>query len=280
MVSPFTLFRCRPQSLTSAFQVNRLTRELQLLRAANNASTVSNTSSTSGNTPLEHPNPSDSGLMTGGFSIPSGASRRHNRTSSSTSIRSIRSNAATSGSTGLTTAQRALGTSPSWDHVASGNYFQGSNRSTSSQGQTQSQDQLSPGLMTGTTRYEETIHNRELLDAALQENEVLKQRIRDLERQLRERRRSDSGSTTVSASVLSGGSSEATAVNSVANFRHRPFIARERSVASVASNSALSEFSGLSTRTNAGSSVSGRLPPEDDDEEVEWGESASTTGPT
>lgn len=261
--------------------VNRLTRELQLLRAANNASVVSNTSSTSGNTPLDHPTPSDSGLMSGGFSIPSSTSRRHNRTSSSTSARSIRSNAATAGSTGLTSAaQRALGTSPSWDHVASTNYFHGSNRSTSSQGQTQ--DQLSPGLMSGTTRYEETIHNRDLLDAALQENETLKQRIRELERLLRERRRSDSGSTTVSAggvsTVATTGGSAATTGNSAASYRPRPVAARERSMASAVSASGVSEFSGLSTRSVAGSSVTGRLNPDDDEDDVDFGESASTAG--
>lgn len=251
--------------------VNRLTRELQLLRAANNASTVSNTSSTSGNTPVDHPTPSDSGLMSGGFSIPSSTSRRHNRTSSSTSARSIRSNAATAGSTGLTsTAQRALGTSPSWDHVSTTTYFHGSNRSTSSQGQTQ--EQLSPGLMSGTTRYEETIHNRDLLDAALQENETLKQRIRELERLLRERRRSDSGSTA------GGVSTAATAGSSVATYRQRPLVTRERSIASAVSVSGVSEFSGLSTRSIAGSSVTGRVNPDDDEDDVDFGESASTAG--
>ncbi|KAH6693918.1 hypothetical protein F5X68DRAFT_47700 [Plectosphaerella plurivora] len=255
--------------------VNRLTRELQLLRAANNASTVSNTSSTSGNTPVDHPTPSDSGLMSGGFSIPSSTSRRHNRTSSSTSARSIRSNAATAGSASLTsTAQRALGTSPSWDHVSTTTYFHGSNRSTSSQGQTQGE--LSPGLLSGTTRYEETIHNRDLLDAALQENETLKQRIRELERLLRERRRSDSGSTAVSAGI----STTDTAGSSVAAYRQRPLVTRERSIASAVSvsGSGVSEFSGLSTRSIAGSSVTGRLNPDDDEDDVDFGESASTAG--
>ncbi|PHH84430.1 hypothetical protein CDD83_1953 [Cordyceps sp. RAO-2017] len=63
--------------------VNRLTRELSLLRAAQNASVVSNTSSTSA-TASTHEPLADSSLLSGaGFSIPT--TRRHHRNSSSTS---------------------------------------------------------------------------------------------------------------------------------------------------------------------------------------------------
>lgn len=76
-------------------------------------------------------------------------------------------------------------------------------------------DQLSPGMMPATVRYEETQHFRNELEAAKNENEVLKRRIRELERQVQERRasnasrpRSESASTTASMSVApSGGAS-------------------------------------------------------------------------
>lgn len=73
-------------------------------------------------------------------------------------------------------------------------------------------DQMSPGLMPATLRYEETAFYRQELDNAKKENEALKRRIRELERVVRERRssdasrnRSDSASTTASASVAPGG---------------------------------------------------------------------------
>lgn len=66
--------------------------------------------------------------------------------------------------------------------------------------------------MPATLRYEETAFYRQELDNAKKENEALKRRIRELERVVRERRssdasrnRSDSASTTASASVAPGG---------------------------------------------------------------------------
>ncbi|RYP69386.1 hypothetical protein DL771_006143 [Monosporascus sp. 5C6A] len=71
--------------------VNRLTRDLSLLRAAQNSSVVSNASSASTSTTADqsqHASPfTDTHLLSGpGFPIPT--SRRHHRTSSSTSARS------------------------------------------------------------------------------------------------------------------------------------------------------------------------------------------------
>lgn len=74
-------------------------------------------------------------------------------------------------------------------------------------------DQLSPGLMPATLRYEETAHYRSELETAKRENEALKRRIRELELMVRSksrdnsRARSDSVSTTASASVATGGGS-------------------------------------------------------------------------
>lgn len=69
-------------------------------------------------------------------------------------------------------------------------------------------DQLSPGLVPATPRYEETAFYRAELEAAKRENDNLKRRIRELERMLRDRRtsdasrtRSESVSTTASANV-------------------------------------------------------------------------------
>ncbi|KAI8625980.1 hypothetical protein F5Y19DRAFT_236724 [Xylariaceae sp. FL1651] len=80
--------------------VNRLTRDLTMLRMAQNSSVVSNTSSTSASTSAVdqlHPSSfTDTHLLSGpGFPVPT--SRRHHRTSSSASTRSF-SQAATQGS--------------------------------------------------------------------------------------------------------------------------------------------------------------------------------------
>ncbi|RDW71716.1 hypothetical protein BP5796_07750 [Coleophoma crateriformis] len=65
--------------------VNRLTRELSMLRAAQNASVVSNASSTSTGLPDQN----DTNHLVSGPSHPIPAQRRHHRSSSSTSTRSI-----------------------------------------------------------------------------------------------------------------------------------------------------------------------------------------------
>ncbi|KAL3423629.1 hypothetical protein PVAG01_05376 [Phlyctema vagabunda] len=65
--------------------VNRLTRELSMLRAAQNASVVSNTSSTSTGVP----EPADTNHLLSGPSHPIPSQRLHHRSSSSTSTRSM-----------------------------------------------------------------------------------------------------------------------------------------------------------------------------------------------
>ncbi|OTA59633.1 hypothetical protein K449DRAFT_466674 [Hypoxylon sp. EC38] len=85
--------------------VNRLTRDLTMLRAAQNSSVASNASSTSASTSADQTHPSsftDTHLLSGpGFPLPStSADRRHHRTNSSASARSLnQSVAATQGST-------------------------------------------------------------------------------------------------------------------------------------------------------------------------------------
>lgn len=91
--------------LTPYAQVNRLTRELDLLRQAHNASVASNASSNSANASASGqdipiiPDGRQHLLSGTGFSIPSSSGRRHNRTGSSASGRSI---AATAGSASVT----------------------------------------------------------------------------------------------------------------------------------------------------------------------------------
>jgi hypothetical protein len=97
-------------------QVNRLTRELSMLRAAQNASVVSNASSTS--TGLPDSTDNHSNHLLSGPSHPAPTPRRHHRTSSSTSTRSITSG--TAGIAGLapsSTADRARGNIPRHDSI-------------------------------------------------------------------------------------------------------------------------------------------------------------------
>ncbi|KAI1387551.1 uncharacterized protein F4822DRAFT_430300 [Hypoxylon trugodes] len=85
--------------------VNRLTRDLSMLRAAQNSSVASNASSASASTSADQVHPSsftDTHLLSGpGFPLPTtSADRRHHRTGSSASTRSLgQSTAATQGST-------------------------------------------------------------------------------------------------------------------------------------------------------------------------------------
>ncbi len=85
--------------------MNRLTRELSLLRAAQNASVVSNTSSTSAgaSTTADPPLvPDAQPLLSGsGFSIPSSTGRQHHRTYSNTSTRSLTANPASVSATSV-----------------------------------------------------------------------------------------------------------------------------------------------------------------------------------
>ncbi|KOS19923.1 hypothetical protein ESCO_005561 [Escovopsis weberi] len=216
--------------------VNRLTRELSILRAAHNASVVSNTSSTSAAT-SNHDAVAESSLLSGsGFSIPT--ARRHHRTSSAASqthqlASSYEARAPTANRPphqvslsrqNSSASRRSLTGSPapptSFDPST---YFQSqrvpNSIMLSSVAATPGSsvaggggDQMSPGLLPATVRYEETAFYRSELENAKKENEALKRRIRELERIVRERRasdasrpRSDSVSTTASASVAPGG---------------------------------------------------------------------------
>lgn len=134
----------------------------------------------------------------------------------------------------------------------------------SSVGATPGSDQLSPGLLPVTSRYEETAFYRSELDGAKRENEVLKKRIRDLEKQVRERRasdasrtRSESVSTTASLSVTPAGGAGIAGPRESGLARPQ----RERGLTS-------------QSVTSVAGSVAVGVP----DEEVQVGESAASTG--
>lgn len=208
--------------------MNRLSRELSLLRAAHNASVVSSTSSTSAHEAL-----GEAPLISGsGFTIPN-SRRDHRRTSSTTSqtfanpaIGSLdgrRPSQAISMSRQNSTNSRTSQThSPAASNsLDPSSYFQQQRipqnppAPTSSGTTPHGSDQLSPGLIPTTLRYEEIHQFKQELDHAKRENELLRKRVMELERQVRERTasdasqtRSDSASTGASMSVLpSGGAS-------------------------------------------------------------------------
>ncbi|POR33861.1 Uncharacterized protein TPAR_05939 [Tolypocladium paradoxum] len=217
--------------------VNRLTRELSLLRAAQNASVVSNASSTSA-TASTHDPIADSSLLSGsGFSIPT--TRRHHRNSSSASQNPIAQPASSYEARHLGTVPRPPQPVPlsRQDSAASrrsqtnspapqitsldpSSYFlqqrvpPPSSVPVSSVAATPGSgtEQMSPGLMPATSRYEETAFYRNELEVVKKENEGLKRRIRELERMVLSRRagetsrtRSESVSTTASASITPAG---------------------------------------------------------------------------
>lgn len=197
--------------------MNRLARELSLLRAAHNASVVSTTSSTSAG---PYADPTDNHLMSGPncpFPTP-----RHTRTSSSASARSQQATLSTSpadarrppnlsrrssGSPGpLAHAPDSLG----YLHQQRVPHSVTGSSVVATPGSVGYSEQLSPGLMPGTARYEETAYYRAELEVAKKENEALKRRVRELERSVRERRgegrgRSGSGSTVASVNVSGAG---------------------------------------------------------------------------
>ncbi len=210
-------------------QVNRLTRELSLLRAAQNASVVSNASSTSAGAPGagETPLLGDSQpLLSGsGFSIPS--ANRHQRTYSNASTRSQTANAGSASAASVVAITAPAPTRPSAPSLSRQNSTASRRSRTNSPGPQSlphsfihphladasfanypqhrtmpptlmpvaatpsSASELSPGLMPATSRYEETAFYRSELDSVKRENESLKRRIRDLERTLRDGRVSD-----------------------------------------------------------------------------------------
>lgn len=117
-------------------------------------------------------------------------------------------------------------------------------------------------MMPGTARYEETQHFKNELEAAKRENELLKRTIRDLEKQVRERRssqgssrpRSESVSTTASMSVAPSGASVAGPRDSIASRADRD--------------------RGQTSHTATGSTLGVGVP----EDEVKVGESASSSG--
>ncbi|KAK2053553.1 hypothetical protein LY76DRAFT_581580 [Colletotrichum caudatum] len=272
--------------------VNRLTRELQLLRTSHNASVVSNASSTSASNTTEGP---DTHLLSGAAfstpSVPSNSSRQHHRTASNASTRS---QTAVAGSAAASTAsmpvprpanparqdsvasRHSLSSSPApssqhyLDPSGGGGltYFQQQRLPHQHTGGTSvahtlggSESQLSPGLMPTTSRYEETALHRQELENAKKENEALKQRIRDLEKLVREKTagRERSGSTGSSAATGTAAANVGVTTGGagIAGPR-RPGGERERSL----------------TTMSVASSVAVGVP----DEELQVGESAASSG--
>ncbi|KAG9248754.1 hypothetical protein BJ878DRAFT_412182 [Calycina marina] len=212
--------------------VNRLTRELSMLRATHNASVVSNSSSTSTGLPdgLDH---SSNHLLSGPFHpVPS---HRHHRTSSNTSIRSITAaslNTLGSGAATTVAPDRARGTLPRHDSIPNTQSMSRQNSTTGSRqsgasspapqstpSSYQNPDNFThfyqqrpiphrepssssylpiaadPNHIQTTGRHEEIVYHRNELDSVRRENEALKRRIRELERTLRARRQSDASRT-------------------------------------------------------------------------------------
>lgn len=270
--------------------VNRLTRELSLLRAAHNASVVSNTSSTSAANSA-HDAVAEQSLLSGsGFSIPT--ARQHQRTSSATSqsfgqpplsssyearIHAPRPMQATPLSRQNSSASRRSQTnSPGpQNSLDPSSYFQHqripppTSVPMSSVGATPGSgsvsEQLSPGMMPATMRYEETQFYRHELETAKRENEALKRRIRELERHVRQRRasdasrtRSDSVSTTASLNITPAGGA------SIAGPREGSLARPERERGMTSRHSMIS----------VAGSVGVGVP----DDEVKVGESAASSG--
>ncbi|PVH75117.1 hypothetical protein DL98DRAFT_575191 [Cadophora sp. DSE1049] len=289
--------------------VNRLTRELSMLRAAQNASVVSNTSSTSAGLPDTYDH--NANHLLSGPSHPTPSQRRHHRSSSATSSRSASALASLS-SIPSTTADRTRGPSnptqptanPQSISLSRQNSTTGPARSgtssplpTPGSGSYQAlagesfpsyytsrpiphRDPSSSSLaMSGgggtdmhrtdsitsvqtTGRYEEAAYHRHELEAVKRENEVLKRRIRELERTLRRRRRSD-----VEAEGGAGVGGEDARV-------------RSESVSTTASV----RDGGVSLTAGGGAGVGGirgRERPKEEDEEsevVQVGESARSAG--
>ncbi|CAK7207563.1 hypothetical protein SEUCBS139899_010373 [Sporothrix eucalyptigena] len=201
--------------------VNRLTRELTLLRAQN-ASVVSNASSTSASgmsdaatgasSAPSAPPPADNSLFSGtsGFSIPP-TTGRHNRTYSNTSTRSqtaaagstpsvvgitapapIRPTAPNLSRQNSTASRRSRANSPGPSSSVSHSYTHSHineaaaagyfHRPGASGAVTPSVSEMSPAIVPGTARYEDAAFYRAELESVKRENEALRRRIRELER--------------------------------------------------------------------------------------------------
>ncbi|OAA70607.1 hypothetical protein ISF_02581 [Cordyceps fumosorosea ARSEF 2679] len=220
--------------------VNRLTRELSLLRATHNASVASNASSVSATN--SHDPITETSLLSGsGFSIPT--TRRHHRTSSTASqshqlvssfdgrgthfprppapVPLSRQDSSTSRSSQAAPGGGVHLTGPGLDpssyfHQQRVPHHASSNSVAATPGSSFGGDHTSPAFMPATSRYEETAFYRGELETAKKENDMLKKRVRELEKLVRERResstsrhvRSESVSTTASTNVVpTGGAS-------------------------------------------------------------------------
>ncbi|PQE23381.1 hypothetical protein CJF32_00009435 [Rutstroemia sp. NJR-2017a WRK4] len=206
--------------------VNRLTRELSMLRAAQNASVVSNASSTSNGLA---DNPDNTNHLLSGPSHPIPAQRRHHRTSSSTSTRSITATTGSMSTIGGIAAPRRTDSNPHslsrQNSMTGGIHRSGTSSPAPTSGSFPHPDHFShfyhqqrPSMsmhressgtiptmastsgeattnVPATGRYEEMVFHRQELEAVKKENEALKKRIRDLEKTLRERRRSDASAS-------------------------------------------------------------------------------------
>ncbi|KAJ6785985.1 hypothetical protein PWT90_06280 [Aphanocladium album] len=253
--------------------VNRLTRELSLLRATHNASVVSNASSTSAAT--SHDPITETSLLSGsGFSIPT--TRRHHRTSSTASqshqlassfegrgthfprppapvplsrqdsSTSRSSQAAPGGGVHLSGAgavggggvgSGGAGLDPSsYFHQQRVPHHASSNSVAATPGSSFGGDHMSPALMPATLRYEETAFYRNELETAKKENEMLKKRVRELEKMVRERRESSASRHVRSESVSTTASTNVvpTGGSSIAGPRDKGRSSARQSVMSVA----------------------------------------------
>ncbi|KJZ71654.1 hypothetical protein HIM_08966 [Hirsutella minnesotensis 3608] len=265
--------------------VNRLTRELSLLRAAQNASVVSNASSTSA-TPSTHEPAADSSLFSGsGFSIPT--SRRHHRNSSSASQMPsmqlgssyearIRQPALPLSRQDSAASRRSRANSPGPQpsSIDPSSYFHNqrvppvassvpASSVAATPGSTAFTEQTSPGLMPGTSRYEETAFYRGELESAKKENEALKRRIRELERMVQSRRASSVGRPPSEAASATPGAATT------------PVGASSTPDAQVQGASRPERRRGLTSQSVASVASLGLGVPED---EVKVGESAASSG--
>jgi hypothetical protein len=202
-----------------------------MLRAAQNASVVSNTSSTSAGLPDQGDH--NANHLLSGPSHPTPSQRQHHRSSSSTSIRSLTASTAVGGIAGdrargnppipqsqslsrqnsMTGARESGASSPAPMSSAQSSYQQPDHfphfyqqRPSMTMHREPSSGNIptlgaSSGIEGGVTivqttgRYEETAFHRHELEAVKRENDALKRRIRELERTLRARRQSDASRT-------------------------------------------------------------------------------------
>ncbi|KAK8066510.1 hypothetical protein PG997_013257 [Apiospora hydei] len=188
--------------------VNRLTRDLTILRAQQNSSVVSNTSSTSASASIDQPpdlsQPRRRRRVGHGPAVRRALDGRRRRSALEAARNPNRSSAMSMSRQNSTTSHRSASRNHSpnpfsrhdSDYVgsltsASGGYFPRRQISTHGSVAATPRSELSPGLMPATLRYEETAHYRQELETAKRENENLKRRIKELEKVVRERRASD-----------------------------------------------------------------------------------------